>query len=193
MNFYDIPVDVNGEITLDFQHQQIQNAKVVSDCVKYRLQNKRIRDNHKWDQRFLSTARLISTWSRDPSTKTGAVIVSPNKSIVSLGFNGFARGTKDHEKLYLDRDYKISRIIHCEINAILFADRQRLVGATLYTTPFLSCSNCAEIVVQSGITRCVAPPLPDNLIERWQRSCETAQKTFAEAGVAVDFVTPTGE
>lgn len=34
----------------------------------------------KWDQRFLELAKVVSTWSKDPSTKTGAVIVRPDKT-----------------------------------------------------------------------------------------------------------------
>tara|TARA_R110000787_G_scaffold186397_1_gene297914 strand:- start:2897 stop:3064 length:168 start_codon:yes stop_codon:yes gene_type:complete len=43
----------------------------------------------KWDQRFMELAAFIAQWSKDPSTKVGAVIVDPrNKRIVSTGFNG---------------------------------------------------------------------------------------------------------
>ena len=34
----------------------------------------------KWHGRFLDLAALISTWSKDPSTKVGAVIVRPDFS-----------------------------------------------------------------------------------------------------------------
>ena len=42
-----------------------------------------------WDYRFLDMASLISTWSKDPSTKVGAVVVDDDRRIVSLGYNGF--------------------------------------------------------------------------------------------------------
>lgn len=38
----------------------------------------------KWDLRFLHLAQYIAEWSRDPSTKTGAVIVDEDKRIVDL-------------------------------------------------------------------------------------------------------------
>lgn len=46
----------------------------------------------KWDERFIELARLVATWSKDPSTKVGAVIVRPYRTVASVGFNGFARG-----------------------------------------------------------------------------------------------------
>ncbi len=46
----------------------------------------------KWDQRFINLARLVSSWSKDPRKKVGAVITNPNRSVASLGYNGFARG-----------------------------------------------------------------------------------------------------
>ena len=49
--------------------------------------------DRKWDFRFLELAWVISQWSKDASTKVGAVIADSNQRIVSTGFNGFARGS----------------------------------------------------------------------------------------------------
>jgi dCMP deaminase len=43
----------------------------------------------KWIVRFLDLARTVSQWSKDPSTKVGAVIADNQQRVVSLGFNGF--------------------------------------------------------------------------------------------------------
>ena len=51
--------------------------------------------NDKWNVRFMQMAQLISTWSKDASTKVGCVIVSPEKVILSMGYNGFPRGVDD--------------------------------------------------------------------------------------------------
>ena len=45
-------------------------------------------DRDKWDRRFLKIAREGATWSKDPSTQVGAVIVDPDQRVVSLGYNG---------------------------------------------------------------------------------------------------------
>jgi deoxycytidylate deaminase len=47
-----------------------------------------------WDSRFLEMAVLVSKWSKDPSTKVGAVIAK-GKFVVSLGFNGHPAGVAD--------------------------------------------------------------------------------------------------
>ena len=96
---------------------------------------------NKWDLRFLTLAKFISTWSKDPSTKTGAVIVRPNNSICSVGFNGFPAAMSDDDTNYTNRNEKYSRIIHCEMNAAKFATED-LSGFTLYTYPFMSCDRC---------------------------------------------------
>ena len=62
--------------------------------------------SNKWDQRFLDIAKLVSTWSKDPSTQTGAVIVRPDRSVVSLGFNGFPKAMLDKDEWYNDRNEK---------------------------------------------------------------------------------------
>lgn len=132
-----------------------------------------------WDKWFLGMAEYISTASKDPSTKVGAVIVDSYRRIVSTGYNGFAKGIDDSEELLLDRDKKIKRIVHGEMNAIIFAQRS-LNGCTLYTTPFLPCSSCAGVVIQSGITRVVSWHV-DN--PRWNESIQLAKSMFEEAGV----------
>ena len=140
-----------------------------------------------WDLRFIELAKHISTWSKDPSTQTGAVIVRPDKTIASVGYNGFPRGTNDDPVLYADREKKYSRIVHCEMNAILSA-REPLQGYTLYTYPFASCDRCAAHVIQAGIVSCVAPVIPDHLRERWAKSLDMTEDLFEEAGVEMIFI-----
>ncbi len=136
-----------------------------------------------WDNRYLQLAQLVSTWSKDPSTQTGAVITNEKHHVVSLGFNGFSQKTADDERLQ-DRTVKYEMIIHCEINALIFAS-QSLEGCTLYTYPFLSCSRCASVMIQVGIKRVVAPVIPPPLKDRWEENLELSKSLFAEAGVEV--------
>lgn len=138
----------------------------------------------KWDLRFVSLAQTISTWSKDPSTKTGAVIARPDHRIVSVGFNGFARGMPDDEELYSNREEKYDRIIHCEVNALLFA-RGPVDGYTLYTWPFLSCSRCFVQMAQAGIVRFVSPKATAEQLERWGDSFNRTKKYAQELGLAV--------
>lgn len=140
---------------------------------------------NKWDRRFLELAKLVSTWSRDPSTQTGAVIVAPDKHVISVGFNGFARGMPDSDELYSNREEKYSRIIHCEMNALLHS-HDSVVGATLYTYPFLSCDRCAVHMIQAGITRFVAPKLSTEAGARWEPTFVKTRKYCQECEVVCD-------
>ena len=132
-----------------------------------------------WDDRFLKLAQHIAQWSKDPSTKVGAVIVRPNRTIASVGYNGFPRGVNDDERLN-DRPYKYAMTVHAEANAILSAN-ERLDGCTLYVTPLSPCSSCASIIIQSGIRRVVAymPHQP----EHWADSFAIARTMLDEAGI----------
>lgn len=132
-----------------------------------------------WDKRYLDLAEYISEWSKDPSTKVGAVIVDMDNCIVSLGYNGLPRYVSDLPERLENRDLKYKMIVHGEVNAMAFAERS-LRGCTLYTYPFMPCSNCAGQVIQRGITRVVSY-VNDN--PRWTEAFALTQQMFAEAGV----------
>lgn len=139
----------------------------------------------KWDKRMLDLAALVATWSKDPSSQVGAVIVDPMNRVVSLGFNGFPRGVTDDAQTLADRDEKLRRIIHAETNALLFAGRS-VAGCTLYVTR-PPCGQCAAKLIQSGIARVVCLPWGEGL-SRWERDYVSAKAMYAEAGVAFDEV-----
>ena len=46
--------------------------------------------SEKWNYRFLELAELVSSWSKDPSTQTGAVVVGPDKEIRATGFRRYS-------------------------------------------------------------------------------------------------------
>lgn len=142
-----------------------------------------------WDLRFLDMAKVVSTYSKDPSTKTGAVIADSLNRIVSQGYNGFPRGVVDSEERLFDRKAKYARIVHADVNAVLNAGRS-VSGCSMYLHPFLPCSECAKIVIQAGITRVVSWDLVagSSLAERWAETCDLALEMFSEAGVSVVMV-----
>lgn len=141
---------------------------------------------NKWHIRYLQLARLVSTWSKDPSTKCGAVIVSPNNQIVSTGFNGFPRGIEDKQEWLTDRNTKLMMTLHAEANAILFA-KQSLNYCTIYTWPMHACSQCASMIIQSGITAHVTIM---NSNPRWDPSFKIAKAMFSEAILNVHVYDP---
>lgn len=136
----------------------------------------------KWDMRFLEMARLVGSWSKDPNSKVGAVIIDDERRVISVGFNGFPRGINDDDRLNR-RDEKLSIILHAEENAILTA-RKDLSGCSIYTSPMPPCSKCCSKIIQCGIRRVVAP---ENKIERWAESVEIARQMCHEA--EVEYIT----
>jgi dCMP deaminase len=135
-----------------------------------------------WDNRFIELAKLVGSWSKDPSTQVGAVIVDDYNRIVSVGYNGFPQGIEDNDRLQ-DRDTKYKIIVHGEINAILFANKP-VEGCTLYTIPFEPCPRCAGLIIQSRIKRIVSPK---NTNSRWEDDFKISRLLFAEAGIIVDY------
>lgn len=140
--------------------------------------------NIPWDYRFLNLAKLVSTWSKDESTKVGAVIVRPDKTVAGLGYNGFPRKMPDKKEHYDNRAEKYSRIIHAEINALLYT-KENVSGFTLYTYPLLPCDRCFVQLVQAGITRCVAPTIQGELFYRWNTYLEKTRQYAQEMGIEI--------
>ena len=135
----------------------------------------------KWDERFLRLAEEVSTWSKDPSTKVGAVVTRPDNTIASVGFNGFPKGCNDSAGKLNDRDTKIARTVHAELNAVLNA-HERLDGYTIYTT-HPPCAQCSAVIVQSGIKEVVCLKPSEELLSRWGESLQYGIEMLHEAGV----------
>ena len=135
-----------------------------------------------WDHRFLALAQHVAGWSKDPGTQCGAVITN-GRRIVSVGYNGFAAGVRDHEIRLQDRATKLAMTIHAEENAILEAPR-RPEGCTIYVWPLPPCSLCAAKIIQAGIVRVVAPEYKGG---NCTDSIALGVEQFAEAMVSVDL------
>ena len=135
-------------------------------------------ERYGWDLRFLDMSQLISSWSKDPSTQVGSVIVDSNNRVVSVGYNGFPQGISDDNRLD-NRETKYKMILHAERNALLFAQRP-LEGCTIYTYPFMPCPSCASMIIQSGISSVISYMNKD---ERWEKEFELSRQIFKEVDV----------
>jgi dCMP deaminase len=139
-----------------------------------------------WDQWYVDLAAFVAQRSRDPSTKVGAVIVRPDKTVASIGFNGFPRGIEDKPELLANRDEKYPRTIHAELNAILTAN-EPLDGYSIYCT-LHPCAECAACIIQKRIARVVAFEPSENERLRWGRSFVIAKSMLSEAGITVTLL-----
>lgn len=139
-----------------------------------------------WNLRFLALADHVAQWSKDPSTKVGAVIVRPNLTVCSMGYNGLPRKIKDDERLN-DRAVKYEIVVHAEDNALLMT-REDLSGYYIYTT-LPPCSRCAARIIQSGIVAVYSYEPP----EHWRENCRLADELLREARMHPIWYTREGQ
>ena len=106
----------------------------------------------------------------------GAIIVNHDE-IVSSGYTGAPRGRKNcmdlglcvRESLNVPRGerYELCRSVHAEMNAIISAARNDMIGSTLYLVGRTAssgeyvedaapCSMCKRLIINAGILRVVA-------------------------------------
>ena len=134
---------------------------------------------------YLDIAETVSERSTCLRRRFGAIIVK-NDVIVSTGYNGAPRGRKNCNDLqYCARDkmgiprgerYEMCRSVHAEANAIIAADRDRMIGSTLYmccTDPktgevmpnTCSCMMCKRMVINAGVERVIVREDKENFTE----------------------------
>ena len=140
----------------------------------------------KWHRRYLELAKLISSWSRDPSSKIGAVAIGDNGQVLAQGYNGLPRGVEDKTERYNKRELKYQFIVHAEMNVIYNAiiNGVPLKGSTLYIYGLPPCHECAKGVIQSGIKKIVIPKYKD-VPTKWATSLDLSLIMLGEAGVEV--------
>lgn len=141
--------------------------------------------DRKWDLRGLERAAQNATYSKDPSSKVGAVLMRPDKTFAGDGFNGFPAGLPDDPALYANRDYKIATVIHAEENAILNSRDHSLEGYTLYVSGLPPCCSCASKIIQKGIGRVVAH---NRMVPaRWAQNMRWAVENMLKRGIEIEL------
>lgn len=131
----------------------------------------------------MDLAHRVATWSKDPSTQVGAVIVNERKQILGIGFNGFPRGVEDKKEMYENRETKLLYVCHAERNALdnclvdLFNQ-----NSTIYCT-FFPCTDCAKGIIQRGVKRVVTT---NTMVERYH-PLEVVDM-FTQADVKLEIV-----
>lgn len=108
-----------------------------------------------WDQLGLNLAHEVALKSKDPSTKVGAVLMSPDHRQLAIGYNGFPPQIPDKRTWYENREIKYDFVLHAEVNALANC-HVRPAGWTLYCTHH-PCKACALQLVGNGIARVVCP------------------------------------
>jgi dCMP deaminase len=148
--------------------------------------------NSKWDARFMRVAKEVSTWSKDTSTKIGAVIVSDARHILATGYNGFPKGIADTEERLNDREQKYPLVVHAEMNALMGALYNGVLvkGSTIYVYGLPMCSGCAKCVISAGISRVVVC-YDITKQNNWNDDIEKyAKPMLLEAGISTSWMNP---
>lgn len=122
-------------------------------------------DRPSWDQTWMTVAKTVGLRSRCSRAQIGAVIVSSNGRIAATGYNGPAASWPREDECAewcmrargeapLDKSYDKCPAIHAELNALMYVDRSRVEGGTVYVNSSM-CMNCAKAVSNSGLRRVV--------------------------------------
>lgn len=140
---------------------------------------------NKWFRRYMELAAQVATWSKDPNTQVGAVVVGAKGQILSQGYNGFPRGVRDTAKRLNDRETKLQLIVHAEMNAIYNATYSgvSLDGSTIFIHGLPACSECAKGIIQVGIKKVVVSRKCIEARPHWNESWKLSETLFHEAGV----------
>lgn len=141
-------------------------------------------DSPKWINRHLQLAKEISEWSKDQSTKVGALIVTDMGKPVSWGYNGIPMGVDDSVAIRHERPTKYHYYAHAERNA-LDLSRSSVEGCWLFVT-HPPCSDCARGIIQTGISTVVVDyegVLEFSKRDNWTESFRHTVIMFNEADV----------
>lgn len=152
-------------------------------------------------QYYLDIAKEVSKRSTCLRKHYGAIIVK-NDSIISTGYNGSPRGTKNcndilecrREKLKIPRGqcYEMCRSVHAEQNCIINASKEQMIDSQLYLygcdandtiiDNLDSCQLCKKMIINAGI-KSVIFARPNNgfniiNVDEWIQNDETLTDKF---------------
>lgn len=133
---------------------------------------------------YLDIAETVSKRSTCLRKQYGAIIVK-NDIIISTGYNGAPRGRKNCSDLqYCMRNelgiprgerYEMCRSVHAEANAIIAADRDKMLDSVLYmacvdpvtdalVSGTCSCMMCKKLVINAGIREVIVRETKKNFV-----------------------------
>ncbi len=135
-------------------------------------------------RRLKVTRSMALEFSKDPSTQVAASIWRKDGSISSFGYNGFCSGIEDTDERLNDPEFKRLVTIHAEENALLKA-YEDVSGFSLYVYPLIPCPHCASLIINSGISRVVAP---NKTKTNGGSDLSLTIELFEEAGVSLQYL-----
>jgi len=145
---------------------------------------------NEWHKRYLALAYEVAKWSKDPSSKIGAIAVGKKGQVLAQGYNGFPRGISHSAARLSDRDTKYKYVVHAEMNMIYNAGYNgvSLDGAEVYVTGLPVCCECAKGLIQVGVNQVIMPAFTADTPQKWIDSFEFTKELFNEAGVGFQLL-----
>lgn len=141
-----------------------------------------------WDRRFYRMAQEVSSWSKDPNRKVGALIIDADRRRMATGYNGFPRSIQDTAERLEDPEFKLAAMVHAEANALDNATFETR-GCRMYVTRF-PCLDCAKRILSKGITYLIVPEPPWDH-PRWGESWRKSRDLLQLGGVNITFCAET--
>ena len=148
---------------------------------------------------YLDLADVVSKRGTCLRRNYGAVIVN-NDEVISTGYVGAPRGRKNcsdlgvciRQKLEIPRGerYELCRSVHAEANAFISAEREKMIGGTLYlsgrevaTGEIIAnsccCSMCKRMVINAGLAKVVVRDTEDDFriidVQDWIENDESIE------------------
>lgn len=142
----------------------------------------------KWHRRHLRLlVNEVSSWSKDQSTKVGALIIEPeSRAPKSFGYNGFPRGIDDNDLSRHERPAKYFYSEHAERNAIYNCAKNGIStqNCILYTTNY-PCADCTRAIIQSGISEIITLHPSQDFLSRWKEEIHHSSIMLNEVGISI--------
>ncbi len=151
---------------------------------------------------YLDLADVVSKRGTCLRRNYGAVIVK-NDEVISTGYVGAPRGRQNcsdlgyciRQKMNIPRGerYELCRSVHAEANAIISAEREKMIGSTIYLSGrevasgeviknSCCCSMCKRMVINAGIKNVVVRETEDEYrmidVQEWIDNDESLEGTF---------------
>lgn len=151
---------------------------------------------------YLDLADVVSKRGTCLRRHYGAVIVK-NDEVISTGYVGAPRGRNNcsdvgfciRQKMNIPRGerYELCRSVHAEANAIISAERDKMIGSTMYLSGrevdsgeyiknSSSCSMCKRLIINAGIEKVIIRDTEDEYrvieVSEWIDNDESLNGTF---------------
>lgn len=149
------------------EHLHLNNMKEID---KIYLKNILLNKRPGWIDYSMMIARVVSSRSQDPRVKVGAVALRGDNTICGVGYNGAPPGIDiDWE----NKSEKLKRVIHAEVNALVYVKPSEAEKLIITKSP---CLSCLQLIARHKIKYVV-------YCEKHKSTIKDAEKISKELGI----------